>query len=73
MQVFWFQKDVGVASNQQQESSDSKTNLLKLKNIIFQNSKMVKTEKFYKLGPKCCPPTNFGEGKPEELEVMAHG
>ena len=40
-----------------------------------QNSKMVKNEKFYKLGPKICtpPPTDFGKAKPEQPEVMADG
>ena len=40
---------------------------------ICQNSKMVKTEKFYKLGPKICPPPDFGKAKPEQPEVTADG
>ena len=32
---------------------------------------MVKTEIFYKLGPKICPPPDFGKAKPEQPEVMA--
>ena len=38
---------------------------------ICQISKMVKTEKFYKLGPKICTPPDFGKAKPEQPEVMA--
>ena len=34
---------------------------------------MIKTEEFYKLGPKFCPPPNFGNEKFEEPEVIAHG
>ena len=53
---FWFTssflyRDVGATRNQQQEPSDSKKYSLKLKIRICQNSKMVKTESFYKLGP----------------------
>ena len=63
--------DVGATSNELQKPSDSKKYLLKLKKFeICQNSKMVKTEKFYKLGPKICsppppppPPPRFWEGK----------
>ena len=44
---------VGATSSQLQKPSDSKKTRLKLKKIrICQNSKMVKTENFYKLGPK---------------------
>ena len=43
--------DVGPISNQQQEPSDSKNKLLKIKNLsICQNSKMVKNEIFYNSG-----------------------
>ena len=48
----------------------------KLRNLKFcQNSKKVKTENFYKLGPKICPPPppDFGKGKPEQPKVLAHG
>ena len=34
-----------------------------LKLRICQNSKMVKTENFYKLGPKICTPPQFCEGE----------
>ena len=35
---------------------------------------MVKTENFYKLGPKFfTPPPDFWKGTPEQAEVMAHG
>ena len=34
---------------------------------------MVKTENFYKLGPKICTPADFGKSKPEQPEVMADG
>ena len=40
---------------------------------ICRNSKMVKNEKFYKLGPKICTPPDFGKAKPEQPEVMADG
>ena len=55
---------VGATSNEPQKPSDSKKKLLKLKKLeICQNSKRVKTEKFYKLGPKTCTPPRFWEGK----------
>ena len=34
---------------------------------------MVKTENFYKLGPKICTPPHFWKAKPEQPEVKAHG
>ena len=40
---------------------------------MYQNSKMVKTEKFYKLGPKIGTTPDFWKAKPEQLEVIAHG
>ena len=44
------------------------------KNLDFVNSKMVKTENFYKLGPKFCTgPPDFWKGKPEQPEVIAQG
>ena len=44
--------DIPATSNQLQKPSDSKKKPLKLKNLrICQNSNMVKTENFYKLGP----------------------
>ena len=64
--------DVGATSNQLRKPSDSKKSLLKLKKLeICQNSKMVETEKFYKLGPKICTPPDFVNEKPEQHEVMA--
>ena len=56
----------GATSNQPQMPPDSKKRHLKLKKLeICQNSKMLKTEKFYKLGPKMCttPHPRFLEGK----------
>ena len=56
--------EVGATSNELQKQSDSKKKLLKPKKLrISQNSKMVKNEKFYKLGPKICPSPPFWEGK----------
>ena len=53
------EQTVGVTSNQLQKPSDSRKKFLKLKKLkIRQNSEMVETENFYKLGPKICtPPT----------------
>ena len=67
--------DVGATSNQLQKPSESKKLLSKKKKLeICQNSKVVKTEIFYKLGPKfCTPPSDFWKAKPEQPEVMAHG
>ena len=55
--------DVGSTSNELQKPSDCMKYFLKLKKLeICQNSKIVKTESFYKLGPKICttPPPIFG-------------
>ena len=53
--------NVGANSNQLQKPSDSTIKILKPKKFrICQNLKMVKTENFYKLGPKFCTPPIFG-------------
>ena len=66
--------DVGATSNRPQKPSDSKKKLLKLKKLeICRNSKMVKNEKYYKLGPKICTPPDFGKAKPEQPDDMADG
>ena len=56
--------DVGATSNQLQKPSESKKKRLKLR--ICQNSKMVKTENFYKLGTEICttPPPIFKRQNP---------
>ena len=65
--------DNGATSNQQQEPLDSRKWLLKLKKLrIVWNSKVVKTENSYKLGPKFCTPPDFWEGKLEQSKVIAH-
>ena len=65
---------VGATSNQIKKPSDSKKFGLKLKKVeIHQNSKMVKTENFYKLGPKFCTTPDYWNGKPQQHEIMAHG
>ena len=67
-------RDVGTTLNQLQKPSDSKKELLKLKKLeICQNSKMIKTENFYKLGPKISTPPGFWKTKPELAEVTADG
>ena len=67
-------RDVGASSNQLQKPSDSKNYCSKLKKLeICQNSKMVKIENFYRLGPKICTPPDFWKAKPKPPEVMAHG
>ena len=66
--------DVGATSNKLQKPSDSKKKLLRTKKLRnCQNSKMVKTENFYKMGPKICTPPDIGKAKPQKPEVMAVG
>ena len=64
--------DVGATSNQLQKPSESKKFLWKKKKLeICQNSKVVKTEIFYKLGPKFCtpPPPIFGRQNLSSLRL----
>ena len=64
---------VGVTSNQQQEPSDSKKKLLKMKNLeFFQTQNWSKMKSFTSWDRKFVHPLRFWEGKPEEPEVMEH-